>query len=161
MNLTHFHLLLNHLPILGSLFGILILFAGYVFKELPVRKTGLGIFIFAAIMAIPAYFTGKPAENAIKNLPDVAKGMIERHETIAAIALGCIIALGLLSAVVFYLMIRRKGKTKMLMTCILILSFITFGLMAWTAKTGGQIRHSEIRPADFPASLMISTEEDE
>lgn len=161
MNLTHFHLLLNHLPILGSFFGILIFLSGYVFKELPVRKAGLGIFIFAAIMAIPAYFTGKPAENAIKNLPDIAKGMIERHETVAVVALGCILALGMLSAVVFYLITCKKGKTKILMTSILILSLITFGLMAWTARTGGQIRHSEIRPADFPASLMISTEEDE
>jgi uncharacterized membrane protein len=161
MNMTHLHLLTNHLPILGSLFGILILLSGYIFKDLTVRKAGLGTFIFAALMAVPAYLTGEPSEKAIKNLPDIAKGVIEQHETLAAFALGCIILLGMLSATAFYLMKYKKTDAKLLMACILSLSMVTFGLMVWTAQTGGQIRHSEIRPADFPASKMISTEEDE
>jgi uncharacterized membrane protein len=161
MNMTHLHLLTNHLPILGSLFGILILLSGYILKDITVRKVGLGTFIFAALMAIPAYLSGEPSEKAIKSLPDIARGMIEQHETLAAIALGCIILLGVLSAAVFYLMKYKNADTKLLMACILALSLVTFGLMAWTAKTGGLIRHSEIRPADFPASKMISTEEDE
>ena len=58
MNQAHLHLLLNHLPILGALFGLLILAGGFLLKYDTVKRTALGLFVLSAILAIPAYLTG-------------------------------------------------------------------------------------------------------
>jgi hypothetical protein len=56
MNTVHWHLLLNHLPIIGGIIGMGILVAGFVLKNNPiVKRTALGVFVFSAVFAIPAF----------------------------------------------------------------------------------------------------------
>ncbi len=71
MNQAHFHLILNHLPILGILFGLIILTGGFLTKNAAVKRTALGMFVLSAIFAIPAYLTGEGAEEVVENLPGV------------------------------------------------------------------------------------------
>lgn len=58
MNDAHYHLIVNHLPIVGLLIGILVLIAGLVFNKTEVKLTALGILIFSAITSIAAFYTG-------------------------------------------------------------------------------------------------------
>ena len=43
------HLLLTHLPIVGSLLGVLALIAGFAFRSEPVKRAALGILLLAAL----------------------------------------------------------------------------------------------------------------
>ncbi len=83
MNQAHFHLLLNHAPIIGPAFGIAVLLAGFIFKSDPVKRAALGIFVLAALLAIPAFLTGEGAEEIVEKLPGVNETLMETHEDVS------------------------------------------------------------------------------
>ena len=49
MDGAHFHLLVNHIPIVGTIFGMLILLAGLILKNDTVKQTGLGTLMVSAL----------------------------------------------------------------------------------------------------------------
>lgn len=57
MTAAHIHLLLNHIPILGVLFGLLLLY-GTIKKTREIKKANLVTFIVAAILTVPVFFSG-------------------------------------------------------------------------------------------------------
>ena len=145
MNGAHFHLLVNHFPIIGIIIGMLILLAGMVLKNVTVKQTGLGTLIIAALSVSVALFTGDPAGDAIKGLPGVVNDMVEHHENIAYSSLWILVPMGLLAALAFYSNWKkeRSGNTLSLIT--FFLSIIAIAMMSWVGLTGGEIRHTEIR----------------
>ena len=150
MNLAHLHLLMNHLPILGTLFGILILLYGYFRKNDEITKLALYIFIFAAIMVIPVYLTGDPSEDAIKNMPGVSEQLIEDHENPALFAFILVDILGAASVFALYIEKKNLKLFKKIILYSFIYSFIVLGFMTWVGTTGGNIRHTEIRSGYVP-----------
>lgn len=145
MNTTHFHLLLNHVPVLGTGFGLLILLIGGWRKSDELKKAALIFFAVTTLVSVPAYLTGEPAEDGVKGLPGVSKPIIEKHEEAAAVAFTGIIVLG-----VFGLggLIRYRGDRVIppwFTSSAVVASLVVCGLMAWTANLGGQVRHTEIR----------------
>lgn len=146
MDLTHLHLMLNHLPVLGTTFGFLILAWGVLRGYEEVKTVGLIILIFTAVAAVPVYLTGEPAEEVVEDLPGVSEQLIELHEDSALTSFVLAIASGVLALAV--LTIRRifsNATARILIFAVLLLSFVTGVFMARTANLGGQIRHSEIR----------------
>lgn len=144
MNQAHLHLLLNHIPILGSLGGALILLYGIFSKNIGVQKVALTIFIISALVAIPVFMTGEPTEEIVEDLAGVNKSMIEEHEETAKIAIWLIEALGILSLLSFILQAKGNALAKAFMNVTLLLSLIAFGLIAKAGYEGGKIRHVEI-----------------
>ncbi|MCC7466172.1 MAG: hypothetical protein IT261_07890 [Saprospiraceae bacterium] len=51
-NDAHLHLVLNHLPILGVLFGLLTMMGGYLLKNPSVKRTALGMFAITFVAAL-------------------------------------------------------------------------------------------------------------
>ena len=145
MNGAHWHLLLNHLPILGTLFGILLLLFAWVRKSDEIRKVSLGIFVLNAICAVPAYLTGEPAEEMVEHLPGVSKALIENHESAALVALSAAVATGVVALVALLLSRKAKPLPTWLMLATLFLALATGGMMARAGNLGGEIRHTEIR----------------
>jgi hypothetical protein len=151
MNQAHLHLLLNHLPILGSLFGILTLIAGFLLKNEMVKRTALGLFALAAITAIPAYLTGEGAEEVVESLPGVTENLIEAHEDMANIFLWVVGALGLLSLATLVADLKAQKITSVMYGITFVAAIAAMGLAARVGVTGGEIRHTEIR-TDVTAS---------
>lgn len=58
MTAVHVHLLLNHIPILGVLFGLLLLIYGTVKKTEEIERAGLVTFIVVALITAPVFFSG-------------------------------------------------------------------------------------------------------
>ena len=105
--------------------------------------------VFTGLIAIPVYLTGEPAEETVEHLPGVLESIIEEHEEFAKFGLISAFVSGV-AALVSLLLLRKDanaGKAKMLLFATLALSAITVGMMGWTAKLGGVIRHTEIRAA--------------
>ena len=152
MNPVHWHLLLNHLPVIGTLLGVLLLAWGTVRKSEELKQASLGIFVFAAVIAIPTFLTGEPAEEVAAQLPGVTEALIERHEDIARIAL---ILTGLTGALALAgLFLRRRAPWLVAMA--LVFGVVAAGAMGYTANLGGQVRHTEIRSGAASASLTES-----
>jgi uncharacterized membrane protein len=146
MNATHLHLLLNHVPVLGSVFALGLLAFGMWRKSAELQKAAFGAFGIAALIAIPAYLTGEPAEESVESLPGVLEAIIENHETAASFAFGGILALGVIAILGLFLFRGGKNISPPFTVLILMGAITVSALMAWTANLGGQIRHTEIRP---------------
>tara|TARA_R110002049_G_scaffold307994_2_gene510514 strand:+ start:188 stop:706 length:519 start_codon:yes stop_codon:yes gene_type:complete len=145
MTLTHLHLVLNHLPVLGTAFGLGLLAFGIWRQSTELKKTALGIFVLVALMAVPVYLTGEPAEEGVEGLPGVSETIIEQHEEAAGVAFASIGALGVI-ALIGLLMLRHGKPVPAWFAGLMVIASLTVsGLMAWTANIGGQIRHTEIR----------------
>lgn len=149
MNWAHIHLILNHIPVLGTLFGMALLGWGIVRRNESVQRAALTTFVIIALVAIGVYLTGEPAEETVEHLVDTASQAIETHEAAALLALVGIELLG--ATALAALLWRRPVSFSVLTRSSLVLALVTAGLMAWTANLGGRIRHLELRQATTPA----------
>ena len=161
MNWAHLHLLLNHLPVLGTVFGLGLLAWAVLRRNDAVQRVALGTFVVVALLALPAYFTGEPAEGVVEHAAGVAETFIETHEAAALVALIGAELVGLLALVALYR--ARGGRTASVLAtrAVLVMATVTVGLMAWTANLGGRIRHAEIRPGAEQGVPGDSDEEEE
>lgn len=146
--------MLNHAPVLGTAFGLGLLLYGVWRRSDELKKAALGVLVIASLLAIPAYLTGEPAEEVVEALSGDTKAIIERHEDAAGYAFSGILMLG--AAALTGLIVFRRGHEipPPFSWGLLGASVIVGGLMAWTANRGGEIRHSEIRPASAPGISM-------
>lgn len=145
MNAVHVHLFLNHVPILGTLFGILILAVGLLFKKGTLVNTGLIIFILMAAITPVVNESGKGAAGIIREMPEIDKEFIKAHGKLAKTGLKIMISLGVLSLIVliFHLLGKSAGRILAIFTV-----FVAAGAFAWMVRVGaagGEIRHTEIR----------------
>ena len=145
MNWAHVHLFLNHIPVLGTVFGALLLVFGLVRKSEEIKRVSLGVFVIIAVLTAPVYFTGEPAEEIVEHLQGVSEPIIEEHEELALVSFIAVGILGVIALITLWRYRHADGIPKGFVTGVLILSIVVWGLMTWTANLGGKIRHSEIR----------------
>lgn len=146
MDAVHIHLLLNHLPVISTIFAVPLFAYALLRKSDEMKRLSLIILVFAAVVAIPVYLTGEPAEEAVENLAGVSHSIIEEHEDAAKISMIFLMMTGVLSLAGLFLMRTKKAFVAGWFVLIsLLFSVISAGLIARTANLGGQIRHSEIR----------------
>jgi uncharacterized membrane protein len=152
MNAAHWHLLVNHLPVIGTLFVVLLLIAGFLRSSGEVQKLSLVFAVVVALTAVAAYLTGDPAEHVVENLPGVTSFAIHVHEEFAEVAFVLTACLGGLALVGLVAFRRRAKPPAAFMVAVLVLALVSAGTMAWTANLGGKIRHTEIRNQPPPAN---------
>lgn len=141
---AHIHLLINHLPIFGSLLGALVLIHGLWTKSYQTKVAAYNLFIISALGAGIAYITGEAAEETIENIQGINESVIEMHEYVASFALATVGLLGLLSIYGAYLVYKSSAVAKTMAYLILLTSLMSFILLARTGYLGGKIRHTEI-----------------
>ncbi|HCS20859.1 MAG TPA: hypothetical protein DIW47_09940 [Bacteroidetes bacterium] len=150
MNTAHLHLLLNHLPMIGTVMGTLILIAGFLLKNNPtIKQTALGVLIFSALTAIPANLTGEGAEELVEKLPGISETNIETHEDLGKLFLIVMLLLGSLSLLTFLASLFKTKFSSALYILVLVFSIGTSVFAKTVGTSGGEIRHSEIR-SDAP-----------
>lgn len=164
MEPVHLHLLTNHVPVIGAFFGALVIVIGMARKSPPTLAAAYWIFLLSAALGLVAYFSGEGAEEAVENLPGVTENFIETHEDIGKFTL---IAFILLGAISVFGLLRSKNhydKIKSIAMVALVIALAGFGIGAYTAYTGGLIRHTEIRSgaaaATAPAGEQPETDND-
>ena len=145
MDATHLHLMLNHFPIIGTLLGGGVMLYGYITSSDLVKKAALWTWALMALIAIPVFLTGEPAEEAVEGLAGVSESLIHEHEEAAELAIWLMEALGVFSLLTLVFYKTKPAVSKTLVLISTILGFVVFGAMARTGSLGGQIRHSEIR----------------
>ena len=145
MNQTYLHLIFSHLPIFGSILGGLVLAHALWTKSNQTKIAAYYLLIISSIGAGVSYLTGEGAEETIENLQVVSESIIEKHEDFALYALIGLIILGLSSLVGLFVTLKKHSLIRVVAIFTLVLSLVSFGLVARTGFLGGQIRHSEIR----------------
>jgi len=150
MNIVHLHLLLNHLPVVGSLVALL-LFAATFYRNAVSARFALWFAVGLGAVALAVYLTGEPAADTIERVVRIADRDIERHEEAAELATIIAGSLGAL-ALVGLLVFRRRQIPRWVGAAGLAGMLFLSAAMAWTANLGGQIRHSEIRSTALPTT---------
>lgn len=145
MNWAHLHLLLNHIPVLGTAFALALLAWGVVRRNESLQRTALGACVIVALLALPVYFTGEPAEGMVKNAVGVSDQAIDAHEEAALVSLIGVKLLGVIALGGLYVSRGKRSLSAKVTRTALLVSLATAALMARTANLGGQIRHVEIR----------------
>lgn len=145
MNAAHIHLMLNHVPLFGAAAVTILFVVALVLRQQGVARGGLVVALVTAAVAVVVYLTGEPAEELVENLPGISEAVMETHEEIALVAT---LVMGAFAVVALYgLVAFRHGVSMRFTRVLLVLSLFPLATMAYTAYLGGQIRHSEIRPA--------------
>ena len=136
MNEAHLHLLINHIPVLGTLFGFLILLFGVVRNSKPLQQAALITFIIAVIATFSASSSGEGAEEIVEHIAGVEHKLIHEHEEIAEKAQWIMVILGLFSIGGLYLIAKQHKFQKIMLYIILIFALVETGIMSFVAKTG-------------------------
>jgi hypothetical protein len=66
MNGAHWHLVLNHLPIIIPMVGLLVMFGGILVKSEVLKRAAFSIFILGAITTIAAFSRVKVPKKWLK-----------------------------------------------------------------------------------------------
>ena len=79
MNGAHWHLVVNHLPIIFPIVGVIIMITGLISKSEAVKRTAFMIFVFGSLATIAAMNTGEGAEEVVEKINGVTENYIESH----------------------------------------------------------------------------------
>jgi hypothetical protein len=145
MSGAHIHLILNHTPVVGSLFALLLMAGAFLWNSDLLKRAGLAATVLVALAAIPTYLTGEPAWEDIMTLPGDNDPFIRAHMSAAQIAFGAASVAGLVSLLVLLVSRKQRPVPRGGSVAALLLLLITTVLMGWVANLGGMIRHTEIR----------------
>ena len=144
MSSVHFHLLLNHFPVIGTLIVIALLAAAIVRRSNDIAKVSLGFLAALGAISLLVFFTGEPAEEAVENLPGFSEAITERHEEFALAATVVLASVGAF-ALAILVFLRKRDIPRWLTVGVFLLSLVGGGMMGYTAMLGGQVRHTEVR----------------
>jgi uncharacterized membrane protein len=146
MNQAQIHLALNHAPLFLSILSGLLLIISFIKKNELVRSLALWGMLAAALFTLPVYFTGEGTEEIVEKF-GVNEKAIEEHEEFAGITMIIIAIAGMFALLALIFRNRLAGFSAILSKGLILLAFISFGAMAWTAHLGGLVRHNELSGA--------------
>ena len=146
MNSAYLHLVITHLPVVGTLFGSCLFGYALVRRSEELKRTGLLAFVLVALLAAPAYLSGQPAADLLKHLmPGMTMDACDQHMEVGVLALAGSSVLGVVSLAGLLLCRNKKSLPAIAAVLVLVLALVSCGMMAWTANLGSKIRHVEIR----------------
>lgn len=146
MNWLHVHLILNHIPIFGSLLGVVILMTALIWKSGDLKRFSLYYFVGLGVVGLVVYLTGEPAEEAVEHMAGFAEAAIESHEEAAVFGLVALAALAVFSLLgaLPWPKARAIAERGWYFKAILALAILSTGITAWIGNLGGKIRHTEV-----------------
>jgi len=143
LNLPHLHLILNHVPTVGTVIAFGLLATALMRKSDALARAALELFYGVALLTLPAYVTGLATAQVLKEIPEVSAEAIARHHDAAVIASFLMLFTGGLAWLALW-QSRQGGRKTATTWSVLILAALTLATMGGAASLGGEIRHPEI-----------------
>jgi hypothetical protein len=143
MNLPHLHLLLNHVPTVGTLIAVGLLATSLVRKNAALSRAALEVLYGVALLTLPAYITGMATQAVLAQVPEVSVEAVIRHHDIALMGSMLMLLTGGLAWLSLW-QARRGAKNSGTTLAVLVLGALTLAVMGGAASLGGEIRHPEI-----------------
>jgi uncharacterized membrane protein len=144
IELTHVHLLLNHVPTVGTAVALGLLLLAFAKKSEELKRASLATFFAIALVSLPTYMTGYEAAKAVKDRTGVTQEAIDAHQSAALMALILMEATGVVAWFGLWQGRKPSGRAGWNAPVVLLFGAVTIGLMASAANIGGQISHPEI-----------------
>ena len=145
VNLPHLHLLMNHVPTVGTVVALGLFLLAFVRRNDHLHHASLEVFYLLALATLPVYLTGLAAQDAIANRPDVSAVAIAAHHDRALLAFIFMELTGFVAWLALW-QFRRVGRAAPWTSpAVLLLAVMTLAQMASAASVGGEIHHPEIK----------------
>ena len=145
MNEAHLHLMVNHVPVFGTIFAALLIGWGLLRKSEDVLRLGLIVAVLIGIATWGVQLTGEPAEHALAGTTGFQRRLAHAHEEAAELSTYVISLSAILALVTLVLVRRRHRAGRGLAVVTLLAAFAGFGLVSRAALLGGEITHPEAR----------------
>jgi hypothetical protein len=145
MNAPHWHLAINHMPVVGLALVVMLLFYAVVRGRGELYGISLGAIVFLALATVPVFFTGRRADEAVMEIADIDDKLVHLHEEAAELAFIGAGVLGFIALAVLWLGRKLPHLSRGTATLVLVLTLAEAFLMGRAANLGGNIRHPEIR----------------
>lgn len=145
MDWTHLHLALNHVPVIGTPFLLLLLVWGWARRSAEITRLALLWLVPFAVLSIALKFTGDFAAQESAGRLEPLRDFVERHEQAADQATTGVFLLGVAAGVALFLGRRGRRVPPWSLAAVLGIGLVTAGLLGRTANLGGQIGHPLLR----------------
>ena len=155
MNVAHLHLVMNHVPTVGSVVALGLLLLSFVRRNEHLRHVGLELLFVIALVTLPVYVTGVAGQYELRDRPDVSADAMSSHHDAALIGFTVMEFAGFAAWVALWQSRRRGPSTALgagrpgrgLVSAVTVLLIVALAIMGRAANLGGEIRHPEIRAA--------------
>jgi hypothetical protein len=157
----YIHVVLNHLPIYGSILGALALAISLVLRSRAAQITALIITLLAGASAYPVLVTGQRAYKAIRSMADDSGAeALDEHMDRAEKTIGVFYFLAALAIAGLIVPIKWPKSAVPLAALALVTALLCSGIGVYIAQAGGQVRHAEFRPSEAPTPASESDHRD-
>lgn len=157
MNGAEWHLVLNHLPIVGLIFTVLVLGYGVVRKNKSIVDLGYMLLVLCAIFSMAANITGEGAEHWVEEYTSASHDTIHEHEEAAELANMLMLGLGLIALIA--LIFKKVKEFAYTSVIVLVLSLVVSVAMVNVGNLGGDIIRSEYKTGEDGAAGHGHSEE--
>lgn len=138
------HLALNHIPLVGLIFGIVFFVAGLTRSSPAPLRAGLRIFVAMGIAVLPVVASGLVSADVLRDSQWLNATAVSTHQTAGILTLVAMAILGVLSGAALFASRGMPVFPRWVKTTVLVLAIASAGSNAWTAYLGGALRHSEL-----------------
>ena len=145
MDELHLHLVVNHMPIIFPIVGIIILLIGIFSKSEVTKRNAYIIFILGAITSIAAMGIGEGAEDSATKIAGLSENLIKKHEEVSEIFATLTYVLGAISLIALIASLKNYVISKYAPFVVGIFAVVALFFAQKAGTTGGEIRHTEIR----------------
>ena len=155
MNPAHIHMVINHIPIIGIGFVILLLVIALFQKSSELTDISMIFVILIAIATIFVHQSGESAEEFVEGKPGFSDQLVLAHDVAADLAFVFVEAVGVLALMTMIVRRYYKKLGKVLTLATLLGIIAGGGLIVRAANLGGKINHPEISSDDSVLSVPL------
>ncbi len=151
----YIHVVLNHLPIYGTILGALALAIALILRSRSAQITALVLALIAGSSAYPVFVSGQRSYKTIRGISDDAGAeALDEHMDRAEKTIDAFYLLAAFATAALLVPIKWPKSGVPLAALTLILAILCSGIAVYIAQRGGRVRHSEFRPSEnsTPAS---------
>jgi hypothetical protein len=147
----YIHVVLNHLPIYGTILGATALAISLLLRSRTAQVTALILTLIAGVSSYPVFVTGQRAYKTIRSISDDAgSDWLDEHMERAERTIGAFYFLAVLAVASLIVPIKWPKSAVPLATLTLVVAILCSGIAVYIAQAGGRVRHPEFRPSESP-----------
>jgi uncharacterized membrane protein len=147
VNVAHLHLLLNHVPTVGTVVALGLLLVAFLRRSDTLAHVGLEVLFAIALITLPAYMSGVAAYQLLRtgSASELSETAMRLHQDAALLGFTVNQFAGFVAWIALWQARRHGRAVRGLVPAAALLGVLALALMARAATLGGEIRHAEIR----------------
>jgi hypothetical protein len=147
VNIAHLHLIMNHVPTVGSVVALGLLLLAFIRRNEQLKHAALELLFVIAVLTLPVYVSGVAAHFQLREVAEISNDAVMAHQDAALIGFAVMEFAGFVAWVALWQWRRRGRAGRGLVPAAAVLLALALVIMGRAATLGGEIRHPEIRAA--------------